>query len=65
MKGIDPMATDKEAGGISKAYHAVMRDGSVPAIGREAIKDVRSTIMEFFFGKGEKSAEPTSSTKNS
>lgn len=43
---------------IEQAYHAVMRDGTVGAIAREAIKDVRSTMMEFFFGKGERGSEP-------
>lgn len=43
---------------ISQAYHAVMRDGTVAAIGREAVKDVRSTLMEVFFGKGERGSEP-------
>lgn len=47
-----------DGGLASRAYHAVMRDGTVAAIGREAIKDVRSTIMEVFFGKGERGAEP-------
>lgn len=28
------------------------------AIGREAIKDIRGTMMEFFFDKGEKPGEP-------
>jgi hypothetical protein len=43
---------------IVGAYHAVMRDGTVAALGREAIKDVRSTFMEVFFGKGERGSEP-------
>jgi hypothetical protein len=39
-------------------YDAAMRDGSIPAIGREAVKDVRNTIHEFFFGRGERGGEP-------
>jgi hypothetical protein len=39
-------------------YNAAMRDGSIPAIGREAVKDVRNTIHEFFFGRGERGGEP-------
>lgn len=40
------------------AYHAFMRDGTVEATARDAIKDARSTIMEVFFGKGERGSEP-------
>jgi hypothetical protein len=43
---------------VSKAYHAFLRDGSVAALGREALKDARNTIMEIFFGKGERGGEP-------
>ncbi|WP_435008071.1 hypothetical protein P12x_005340 [Tundrisphaera lichenicola] len=32
--------------------------GEVKAIGREAMKDVRGTIMEVFFGKPEHQSEP-------
>ena len=37
-----------------RGYNAAMRDGSIPAIGREAVKDVRNTIHEVFFGRGER-----------
>ena len=48
-----------EAGAVVAAgYNAAMRDGSIPAIGREAVKDVRNTINEIFFGRGERGAEP-------
>jgi hypothetical protein len=43
---------------IATAYHHATRDGSVAALGREAIKDVRNTINEVFFGKGERGGEP-------
>ena len=49
---------DKLAAGTGAAYNAAMRDGSIPAIGREAVKDVRNTIHEVFFGRGERGAEP-------
>jgi hypothetical protein len=39
-------------------YNAAMRDGSIPSLGREAVKDVRNTIHEFFFGRGEGHGEP-------
>jgi hypothetical protein len=48
-----------KAGVLAAAgYHAAMRDGSIPAMGREAVKDVRNTIHEIFFGRGEGGAEP-------
>ena len=43
---------------IATAYHHATRDGSVAALGREAIKDVRNTMNEFFFSKGERGGEP-------
>lgn len=43
---------------LAAASQAVTRDGTVPAIAREAIKDVRSTIMEVFFGQAERGHEP-------
>jgi hypothetical protein len=43
---------------VSRFYHAAMRDGSIAALGRDAVKDVRSTIMEMFFGKPERGGEP-------
>jgi hypothetical protein len=42
-------------------YNATMRDGSIPAISREAIKDVRNTFNEVFFGRGERGSEPNCS----
>ena len=43
---------------IATAYHHATRDGSVATLGREAIKDVRNTMNEFFFSKGERGGEP-------
>jgi hypothetical protein len=43
---------------VSAAYNGLMRDGTVPGLGREAIKDVRNTFNEVFFGKGERGSEP-------
>jgi hypothetical protein len=40
------------------AYNAAMRDGSIPGIAREAVKDVRNTLNEVFFGHGERGGEP-------
>jgi hypothetical protein len=37
---------------------AIMRDGTVAAMGREAIKDVRNTLHETYFGQGEHGGEP-------
>jgi hypothetical protein len=51
------MAT-KSGGLVAAAYHRVMRDGTIAAIAREAVKDIRSTIMEIFFGKAERGSEP-------
>ena len=48
-----------KAGELAGAgYDAAMRDGSLPAMGREAVKDIRNTIHEFFFGRGERGVEP-------
>jgi hypothetical protein len=49
---------DKLGAGAEAAYHHVMQDGSVAALGREAVKDVRSTIQEIFFGRGDHGSEP-------
>jgi hypothetical protein len=43
---------------LGKIYHAVMGDGSVAAVGREAIKDVRDTLDQVFFGQGNRAQEP-------
>jgi hypothetical protein len=43
---------------MEKAYHAMTRDGTVPALAREAMKDIRAEIHQFFFGRGERSGEP-------
>jgi hypothetical protein len=43
---------------VGAGYNAAMRDGSIPAISREAVKDIRNTVNEFFFGRGERGAEP-------
>src|SRR4051794_24638545 len=55
------MAAGTEANDyLIRAYHAVMRDGSVAATLRDAVKDVRNMFMEVFFGKGERGGEPGS-----
>src|SRR5690348_14674540 len=41
-----------------QVYHAANRDGSLAALGRDAIKDVRSEIHQVFFGRGERGGEP-------
>jgi hypothetical protein len=38
-------------------YHNAMKDGTLPAMGREAVNDVRNTFNEVFFGKGERGPE--------
>ena len=38
---------------LSAVSAAVTRDGTIPAMSREAVKDVRNTIHEVFFGQGE------------
>ena len=43
---------------MEHVYHAATRDGTIPAIAREAIHDVRNTINEVFFGKGERGGQP-------
>jgi hypothetical protein len=45
---------------LDKAYHSVMKDGSVAAVGREAVKDVRDTVNQIFFGHGDRGVEPGS-----
>ena len=47
-------------GFFAKAYHTVMQDGSVPAVSRDAVKDVRDTVNQFFFGRGDHGVEPGS-----
>ena len=49
---------DKIGASVAAGYNAAMRDGSIPAIGREMIKDVRNTLNEVFFGHGERGSEP-------
>jgi hypothetical protein len=43
---------------LSKAYHTLMADPTFPGVVREAVKDIRSTIMEVFFSKPERGSEP-------
>ena len=38
-------------------WHLVMKDGTIAAMGREAIKDVRGTMHETWFGKNEHHGE--------
>jgi hypothetical protein len=49
---------DHAAKVAAAVYHASTRDGSVPALGREAVKDIRNTMHEMFFGKSERGGEP-------
>ena len=46
------------AGLIASAVSTVMQDGTIAAAGREAIKDVRSTMFDVFFGQPERGGEP-------
>lgn len=39
-------------------FAAIMRDGTVAAVCREGIKDVRGTLHETYFGRGEHAGEP-------
>jgi hypothetical protein len=39
-------------------FAAITRDGTVAAMGREAIKDIRNTVHEIYFGRGEHAGEP-------
>ena len=58
LKKGSPMAGEAELNDrLEKLYHEVMSDGTVPAIVREAIKDVRNTFHEVFFGKSERGGE--------
>jgi hypothetical protein len=43
---------------VAAVWNTVTRDGTIEAIGREAIKDIRSTTQEVFFGQGELWSEP-------
>ncbi len=43
---------------MNRLYHAAMKDGSLAAVFREAIKDLRSTVMEVFLSSGEHGSEP-------
>ena len=43
---------------IAAVWNTVMRDGTIEAIAREAIKDIRNTNHEVFFGQGENFSEP-------
>ena len=45
---------DHAAKVAAAVYHGVNRDGTVPAIGREAVADIRNTMNEMFFGKSER-----------
>lgn len=46
-------AEQKRPGLVSRVYHTVMRDGSVAAVGRDALKSVNATLMQTFFGQGQ------------
>lgn len=43
---------------IGQVIESLGRDHTLAPIAREAVKDVRSTLMKFFFGEGERGAEP-------
>lgn len=45
------------AGVVSDFFQSVREDRTLPAIAREALKDVRSTVHEVFFGRGENAGE--------
>lgn len=46
------------AGLIAAAFRAAVADGTIPAIAREAIKDVRSTLHNVLYGQPEGPTEP-------
>jgi hypothetical protein len=52
--------SENERGGglLSGIYRAVMRDGSLAALAREAIKDIQSSFHEFAWGQSEHAREP-------
>jgi hypothetical protein len=49
---------DHAAKVAASVYHASTRDGSIPAIGREAVADIRNSMHEMFFGKSERGGQP-------
>ena len=49
---------DHAAKVAAAVYHSANRDGSIPAIGREAVADIRNTMHEMFFGKSERGGQP-------
>lgn len=51
-------ALSKTRDAVNAALGAVARDGTLPAIGREALKDLHNTLNEVFFGRGDGPAEP-------
>jgi hypothetical protein len=48
---------DHAAKVAASVFHAVNRDGTVPALAREAIVDIRNSMHESFFGKSERGSE--------
>jgi hypothetical protein len=53
-------ALDKPARGIQGVVNFFMRDGTIAALGREAIKDVQDTYHEVAFGQSDHMREPGS-----
>jgi hypothetical protein len=43
---------------LGAMYQAVMRDGSIAALGREAIKDIQDTYYQVAYGQGDHAREP-------
>lgn len=43
---------------VGETFESLQRDHTLGPIAREAVKDIRGTLMKFFFGEGERGAEP-------
>lgn len=54
----EPSIASRATAAAAAFVHAATRDGTIPAMGREAIKDVRSTLMEVFFSHPDHGREP-------
>ena len=46
------------SGVVAATAQAATKDGTLKAMGREAVKDIRSSFMEVFFGQKEGFGEP-------
>ena len=49
---------EKPVGVVAAVVNFFMRDGTLAALGREAVKDVQDTFHEVAFGQGDHSREP-------